>query len=175
MYRLGVFLLSIGALLAMCPTFEAKCPMGAVQGPSSDTCYIYKLVPKLWFEAQIDCGKFGGKLTSAHNSIMSSFLAGQMSGTCFSDYWVGGSNIFGTWAWADGTQWDFTNWAAGQPEGSGALCLALETGSDSAQLGLWFSFDCNKPLPYICSVPAIPDKKSDEIFDFISHMTEKNN
>lgn len=63
--------------------------------------------------------------------------------------------------------------ASGQPTTGTLLCLGIETGSDAAEVGLWFSIDCQKPLPYICKVPATADKKADAFLDYIANMVEK--
>ena len=42
------------------------------------------------------------------------------------------------WTWADGSTWNWENWARGEPK-MGKTCLKAVT-------GLWFSVDCNETV-----------------------------
>ncbi|KAH7720649.1 hypothetical protein AAVH_11856 [Aphelenchoides avenae] len=70
--------------------------------------------PRAWFEADIECGRLGGTLTSVHSPMENSLILGQFSGTCFKGFWLGGaSEVPGQWRCTDGSMFSFTNWAAG--------------------------------------------------------------
>ncbi|KAH7718934.1 C-type lectin 6 [Aphelenchoides avenae] len=130
----------------------ALCPLGSVQGVSPNDCYFYKLNPRLWFDAQEDCTKLGGALTSVHSAAVNSFLASVMDIKCYDRMWLGGTTLLtGNWSWADGSRFDFTNWAAGQPSSTGALCISLDIASSK-----WYSDSCMVAKPYICKVSPRP-------------------
>ncbi|KAH7717028.1 C-type lectin 6 [Aphelenchoides avenae] len=130
----------------------ALCPMGSVQGVSPNDCYFYKLNPRLWFDAQEDCTKLGGVLTSVHSGAVNSFLASVVDIKCYDRMWLGGTTLLtGSWSWADESRFDFTNWAAGQPSSTGALCTSLDIASSK-----WYSDSCMVAKPYICKVSSRP-------------------
>ena len=54
-----------------------------------------------------------GDLASVPDQDTNNFLASLTT----SRVWIGGhdSDQEGTWAWSDGTPWDFQNWASGEP------------------------------------------------------------
>lgn len=103
------------ALLWLSSTVYAttNCPTGATQGISDNACYIYKLRPLQWFEAEVDCGNHDGTLTSIHNAFENTFLMQPMKGICYTEFWLGAAAEVGKWMWTDGSRFTYTNWAKG--------------------------------------------------------------
>ncbi|KAK6019246.1 lectin C-type domain protein [Ostertagia ostertagi] len=52
--------------------------------------------------------------------------------------WVGGVNIGGTWTWLDGKEWNYTNWAEGEPSDGGQDCVQIYAD------GYWDNYNCEK-------------------------------
>lgn len=101
--------------LAVIPVVSSLCPIGALQGISNDACYIYSLKPLLWFEADVECGRAGGTLTSVTNAMANSFIADRVEGTCYAEFWLGATTaISGKWSWTDGSRFGYSNWAIGK-------------------------------------------------------------
>ena len=83
--------------------------------------YTNEMVPKTWFQAQADCVDKGANLASVPNSGVQSFIA-NLQDPMPTHYWIGGylADAKSGWgAWTDGTPWNFTNWAVGEPNGPG--------------------------------------------------------
>lgn len=104
-----------------------------------------------WTEAQTQCEEtFGGTLvvidSPAENTAVLALVAEDVP-----SLWIGFSDLEteGTFAWADGTPVDHTNWNAGEPNDAAG-------NEDCAQLaqatGYWNDFDCAMALPFICEV-----------------------
>lgn len=111
----GAFRMYGIALLWLSSTVYAttNCPTGATQGISDNACYIYKLRPLQWFEAEVDCGNHDGTLTSIHNAFENTFLMQPMKGICYTEFWLGAAAEVGKWMWTDGSRFTYTNWAKG--------------------------------------------------------------
>lgn len=105
-------LLFLAAISSISPG-SCDCPMGSVKGVGKE-CYQFKLRPMQCRDALADCEQLGGTLTSVHSTIVNHFLASQMGGGWFTQFWLGGSNeMHQRWSWTDGTPFSFTNWARG--------------------------------------------------------------
>ncbi|KAK0420365.1 hypothetical protein QR680_014636 [Steinernema hermaphroditum] len=100
------------------------------------------------------CAKKGAKLASIHskddNDVLGMFT---FQGGA---YWLGGqdANNNGTWTWQDGSHFDYSNWAAGQPSTeSGKNCLEVDPISE-----LWSATDCSEKRAVTCIKPLVyPD------------------
>uniref|UniRef100_A0A914PIL6 C-type lectin domain-containing protein n=1 Tax=Panagrolaimus davidi TaxID=227884 RepID=A0A914PIL6_9BILA len=58
--------------------------------------------------------------------------------------------IPGNWSWTDNTNFDFKEWAPGEPQN-----LTQSCGTITILNGYWASDDCFKTKPYVCEVPNI--------------------
>jgi len=61
--------------------------------------------------------------------------------------WIGLSNVVSedTWAWEDGTTFDYTNWGDGEPlDDSSRRCVGVD---DS---GGWANYECSNDANYAC-------------------------
>uniref|UniRef100_A0A8C9RJ33 C-type lectin domain-containing protein n=1 Tax=Scleropages formosus TaxID=113540 RepID=A0A8C9RJ33_SCLFO len=57
----------------------------------------------------------------------------------------------GKWIWVDGTPFDFTKWAPGQPDNyGGEHCLDINAGDQK----LWNDSPCNMCSPSVCAKPV---------------------
>lgn len=98
----------------------AKCPIGAVQGPSGSDCFLYVTELASWYQAEQDCIAHFGHLASVSDAFITAFLprfacsGGSKTGSA--EYWLGGSNGIAAsegWTWSDGVEFSYENWAIG--------------------------------------------------------------
>uniref|UniRef100_A0A914EJI5 C-type lectin domain-containing protein n=1 Tax=Acrobeloides nanus TaxID=290746 RepID=A0A914EJI5_9BILA len=108
-------------------------------------------------QAEEDCQKLNGHLTSILNVFENNFLINQTDllwASLISDIWIGGTtgnNLNSTqWTWTDGNTWGYTNWASGQPINYGINCASINNNG-------WQSDNCSQEKAYICKVPYIND------------------
>ena len=108
------------------------CPDGwqtFAQDGSQVKCFKYFTSKKIHTDAEADCQALGGHLASIHSIEEHNFII-QMA----SDYfWAGGvdANHDGVWVWLDGSNWDYSKWLSGQPDGNEYfLIISEEVGGD---------------------------------------------
>ena len=72
---------------------------------------------KTWRSAYSSCLKMGGNLPSVHSNKELDEL-GKEVGDYSEGFWLGGRLLrsSGTWAWSDGSPWDFANWDSDDPK-----------------------------------------------------------
>lgn len=95
----------------------AKCPMGTLQGPANDECYIYKSQQQFWFMAEEYCIQKGGHLASVPNFLSNEFIREIANNVCGTEYWLGGgwnTQASNKWIWTDGSPFQYTHWASGK-------------------------------------------------------------
>lgn len=66
------------------------------------------------------------------------------------DFWIGATTFINPpqWSWSDGSFFNYTEWAPGQPENlTGEACAAT-----SIVQGTWSSQDCYKLKPSVCKI-----------------------
>uniref|UniRef100_A0A914EG88 C-type lectin domain-containing protein n=1 Tax=Acrobeloides nanus TaxID=290746 RepID=A0A914EG88_9BILA len=123
-------------------------------------CYSVYLKADTYGSATNKCITSGGQLASVKDAFTNSFLTTTMQ-NMLSDptvhMWLGGNRIISNWHWSDGSPFNYTNWAAGQP--SNGDCLSLQPSS-----GKWFSDLCQNAQPYICEFDAELDCQPQKIF-----------
>ena len=72
-----------------------------------------------WNEANSECqsdSNHFGELASVHDNGTNAFL-GWLADGYGNGFWLGGyKNEKGTWSWTDKSNWDYQNWASGEPE-----------------------------------------------------------
>jgi hypothetical protein len=106
---------------------------------------------KTWFDAEADCGTYGGSLVSIHSLGMQDFVNSSASSIRGDSWWIGLSDtaLEGVFAWNDMSIVDYTNWNGGEPNDAGGNedCGEFYPG------GGWNDLPCETLLPYICMVP----------------------
>ena len=71
---------------------------------------------KTWRSAYSECRKHGGDLPSVHSRKDLEEL-GKEVGEYTEGFWLGARLLpSGTWAWSDGSPWDYTNWDSDDPK-----------------------------------------------------------
>uniref|UniRef100_A0A7I5EBT5 C-type lectin domain-containing protein n=1 Tax=Haemonchus contortus TaxID=6289 RepID=A0A7I5EBT5_HAECO len=130
-----------------------QCPSGGVFNAQFNKCYVFSTTPAPYALAEQDCINQGGHLVSIvnafENDIVSDNTKSALVSTNSTDFWIGANDLVtaGKWAWTDGTNFLYTNWAPGQPQ-AGKDCASSRL-SD----GRWMANDCQLEKAYTCSVP----------------------
>ena len=99
---------------------------GAGWTPHKEKCYRLFAAPLSWTKASAQCAANCGHLASVPDRETEDFLVGlakNFSGsTCLGplelgSLWLGGYREDGDeeWQWKDGSPWNYTNWAKGEP------------------------------------------------------------
>uniref|UniRef100_A0A8C6TD72 C-type lectin domain-containing protein n=1 Tax=Neogobius melanostomus TaxID=47308 RepID=A0A8C6TD72_9GOBI len=148
-----VFLCLTGALLTP----------GAVAGPNHDCprgwslfgtrCFRFFKAEQTWTMAEKRCNKLGGNLASIHTDWENIFIRGLINGHT----WLGGHDMDqeGEWMWTDGSPWDYTNWADGEPNNLGGNEDSLEIYAHGSADTLWNDNLSSRKKGYICAKDAI--------------------
>ncbi|XP_041634971.1 ladderlectin-like [Cheilinus undulatus] len=126
---------------------STSCPSGWSE--YKGRCFLFISTKETWADAEKDCLNRGGHLASVHRSSEHNFIRTYILGIAHSSplTWLGGSEQEGTWFWSDGTSFDFTYWAKGQPDDSGS-CLVMNYRDDR-------KFDderCSNKKPFVCAM-----------------------
>ncbi|XP_042561955.1 ladderlectin-like [Clupea harengus] len=104
---------------------EVHCPHTCPQFWTRNGTRCFKFVSKArsWAESELHCLAIGGNLASVHSideySFIQELILGHTEGTPRT--WIGGCDAAqeGLWFWSDGSRFDFTTWAPGQPNNFG--------------------------------------------------------
>ncbi|XP_067248798.1 ladderlectin-like [Chanodichthys erythropterus] len=127
-----------------------KCPAG--WSSFGLRCFKYFSQSVNWITAERNCLSLGANLASVHNKPENEFLLGLLPSSS-SRGWIGAHDgeQEGQWMWTDGTVNDFTNWCAGEPNGSGnENCVEINLSSNRC----WNDLACAGQLGYICVTDA---------------------
>ncbi|KAK0406542.1 hypothetical protein QR680_018634 [Steinernema hermaphroditum] len=132
-----------------CLSLADPCPPGAFQSLHGSKCFHVIRMSYDFESAEQLCANFGGHLASVHNrwdnaALMTSYEIGQ--------YWLGGQDRHNndTWAWTDGTAFNYNNWASdGTTHQSANNCLLCDS-----MTRLWEATDCAKQASFICETAA---------------------
>ncbi|MBQ3345641.1 MAG: putative Ig domain-containing protein, partial [Synergistaceae bacterium] len=79
----------------------------------------YRIYPDgmTWSEAKAYCESLGGHLVTIASQEEQNVVASLVLSGDKNSYWLGGQkNDNDAWSWIDGSAWDYTHWAAGQPD-----------------------------------------------------------
>jgi hypothetical protein len=98
-----------------------------------------------WGEAADACVSFGASLVSISDATENAAAAAFRG-----ERWIGANdrNNEGTWIWADGTPFGYTNWYAGEPNDAGGEdCVGINYGRD----GSWNDYNCETRLGFVCA------------------------
>ncbi|XP_027834882.1 proteoglycan 3-like [Ovis aries] len=132
---------------------DVQCPKEeeTVQLPGSPECkscrYTMVRTPRRFKNAQRVCRRcYRGNLASIHSSSVNCLIHRLCVTINQAQVWIGGQLRCGRFIWTDGSCWNFTYWAAGQPTCGRGRCVALCTRG-----GRWRRAPCKRRLPFICS------------------------
>ncbi|XP_066983330.1 macrophage mannose receptor 1-like isoform X1 [Macrobrachium rosenbergii] len=117
--------------------------------------HCYKIIPSddnagdTWFESRRLCREIGGELASIHTVEENYWLQSQVHSVRDNVLWIGGLAYWGSgYEWADGTAFDYSNWAKGEPNNyyDQEDCIALYT----RDFGYWNDQNCGHKQGRIC-------------------------
>ncbi|KAL3975124.1 hypothetical protein ACER0C_023750 [Sarotherodon galilaeus] len=115
-------------------------------------CFIFNSSQKNWTDAESSCETLGGHLASFHSTAEYTFIR-ELIHTAAGSYkeaWVGGNDreTETVWMWSDGSQFDFRNWASGEPNNYGGEedCMMINHG----ERDYVNDKKCNTNIPFVC-------------------------
>ncbi|GMS81612.1 hypothetical protein PENTCL1PPCAC_3787, partial [Pristionchus entomophagus] len=114
-----------------------------------DVCYQVGMTPTNWTEANTVCHSFGANVASVHNDQENNFVRRLAVSKGLINGMMLGATTNGkkSFKWADGTKFDYDNFAKGFPLDGFGECLAMDTNNAGGQ---WMNVECSTELPFAC-------------------------
>ncbi|XP_065141192.2 galactose-specific lectin nattectin-like [Paramisgurnus dabryanus] len=122
--------------------------------PFGTKCYKFFSESVDWVTAEKNCQSVDANLASVRNTVQNNFLLSLLV-PADTRAWIGGhdAEVEGQWLWAEGSQFDLTNWCSGQPDNGGGVEHCLEINYDNKRC--WNDQPCSFKMSYICAKPLI--------------------
>jgi len=129
-----------------------QCPSGWTKYVTEDgvtKCLRYFSSTHTAIYAEDKCVQYSGHLASIHSEDEQKFIADKFGNNDYT--WIGGIDNYhnGQWGWMDGSDFDYTKWLSGQPDG-GQYYVEMSFKDDP--LGPWRDIEYDHYLPYLCQI-----------------------
>lgn len=142
------------------PQKPGKCPPDSDDRswiPFRGHCYLIQVsYTKNWYQASLECLRFGGSLASFDDSLESNFVWHQIERLedRVKSFWIGMyQNVENKWLWLDNAPVDFVNWNIGEPsDHNDEHCVEMYSSH-----GTWNNLYCSSYRGYICKIQKIPE------------------
>ncbi|XP_012678755.1 lectin-like [Clupea harengus] len=125
----------------------AQCGPLSKPGWSDLGSYCVKYFPNRvpFDQAEMLCRRESSHLISIHDRVTNDAVQRL---TLSKMVWIGGIKLpnCGQFIWTDGSSFDYTNWAPGQPDGR-SICLQMNWKTP----GTWDDTRCHDELGYVCA------------------------
>ena len=119
-----------------------------------ETCYYRQFTtPRLtWLEADAECTACAeAQLASIHNDDENEFVSFTFPADRSRPRWIGGfRDKSGDFSWTDGSTFDYTNFAVGEPNNLGGREFCLAQGHTSFQPTEWNDANCRNTARFVC-------------------------
>lgn len=126
--------------------------------PFENSCYIFTSEAKNQSEAENECLSHGAHLASIHSDQEGHFLStltAHLSGRIHS--WIGLEWKENSYQWSDGSEFDYENWNAGEPNHWNEICAIMMSELGKSNHEKWYDVHCHSQFDsFICkrSVPG---------------------
>ncbi|XP_046875706.1 ladderlectin-like [Hypomesus transpacificus] len=115
--------------------------------------YLYVSQRRQWVDAERYCLQLKGNLASVHSLREQQFLQRLVKSRTGSYplTWIGGTDAVRSrvWLWSDGSRFDFTYWACGQPNNQGRREPCIHINYQGSRK--WNDLYCHATLGFICA------------------------
>uniref|UniRef100_A0A8C2B786 C-type lectin domain-containing protein n=1 Tax=Cyprinus carpio TaxID=7962 RepID=A0A8C2B786_CYPCA len=122
-----------------------KCPYGWTN--LGVRCYKFFSQMVTWITAEKNCQNLDANLASVHSKIEHDFLMSLLPSSS-TRCWFGAHDA--QWLWTDGTPFDYTHWAPGQPDNKGEP-RTESCGELNYENNGWNDGTCLTPQGYVCA------------------------
>ncbi|XP_016398390.1 galactose-specific lectin nattectin-like [Sinocyclocheilus rhinocerous] len=126
-----------------------RCPYGWTN--FGVRCYKFFSQEVNWITAEKNCQSLDANLASVHSKIEHDFLLSLLPSSS-THCWFGthDGEQEGQWLWTDGTPYDYTHWAPGQPDNTGEP-ITENCGELNYKNNGWNDGSCLTPQGYVCA------------------------
>ena len=126
----------------------SKCPDDWKHFHKTNQCYrFYNNTPLDWNQSRVEiCQDLISIESHEENQFVLDLIGGMES-------WIGLSDLIkkDDWVWSDGSETDYTYWAAGQPYSQyDQDCAVMNFGTEK---GKWVAYPCEEPIYFVCKAP----------------------